>query len=194
MRSIASSRIACWRFTARPAACSATAAERRGPGGKVADLDDEILELCAPLWALDLPPLEEGPENDYRLLVNEVMRLMLDKQLFTFVTAKPVAQPNGTSQPVAGTNNEAERTLRTPAQARDTGRTNKTTVGARRQTIIVSVLESLRLYLTTFTLTSIVAEMDRWQGAGQSCFRTMLNKLKLPAARPVAPRQTPAMP
>jgi transposase len=152
-----------------------------GRSAKVAALDDEILELCAPQWALDLPPLEEGPENDYRLLVNEVMRLMLDKQLFTFVTAKAVVQPNGASQPVAGTNNEAERTLRTPAQARDTGRANKSTVGARRQTILVSVLESLRVYLKTFTLNSIMAEMKRWQRAGQSCFRTMLNKLKLPA-------------
>lgn len=40
----------------------------------MAGLDDEILELCAPLWVLELPPLAEGPENDYRLLVNEVMR------------------------------------------------------------------------------------------------------------------------
>src|SRR5439155_20818621 len=44
-----------------------------GRAAKVAALDDEILELCAPLWALGLPPLEEGPANDYRLLVNEVM-------------------------------------------------------------------------------------------------------------------------
>ena len=87
-----------------------------GRAGKVAGLDDAILELCAPLWVLELPPLEEGPENDYRLLVNEVMRLMLDKQLFTFVTAEPAAQPNGASQPVAGTNNEAERTLRSAAK------------------------------------------------------------------------------
>jgi transposase len=152
-----------------------------GRARKVAALDDEILELCGPLWALDLPPLEEGPDNDYRLLVNEVMRLMLDRQLFTFVTAPPVTQPNGTSQPVSGTNNEAERTLRNPAQARDTGRTNKTTVGARRQTIIVSVLESLRLYLTTFTLASIIAEIHTWLQAGQSCFRQLLQKLKLQA-------------
>ena len=133
------------------------------------------------VWALELPPLEEGPENDYRLLVNEVMRLMLDKQLFTFVTAEPATQPNGASQPVAGTNNEAERTLRNPAEARKTGRTNKTPVGARRQTIIVSVLESLRLYLPTFTLASVIAEIDRWWQAGQSCFTKLLRKLKLKA-------------
>ena len=52
------------------------------------------------------------------------MRLMLSQQLFTFVTAPPVELPTGETVPVAGTNNEAERTLRNPAQARDTGRTN----------------------------------------------------------------------
>jgi transposase len=150
-----------------------------GRAGKVAALDDEILELCAPLWVLELPPLEDGPENDYRLLVNEVMRLMLAKQLFTFVTAEPAVQPNGVSQPVAGTNNEAERTLRGPAAARKTGRTNKTVVGARRQTVLVSVLESLRLYLPKFTLASVMEEINRWQQAGYSCFTKLLKKMKL---------------
>jgi transposase len=150
-----------------------------GRVGKVADLDDAILELCAPLWVLELPPLEDGPENDYRLLVNEVMRLMLEKQLFTFVTTESATQPNGVNQPVAGTNNEAERTLRGPAEARKTGRTSKTLVGARRQTIIVSVLESLRLYLPTFTLASVLAEINRWSQAGQSCFTKLLKKMKL---------------
>ncbi len=88
-------------------------------------------------------------------------------------------QPNGTCQPVAGTNNEVERTLRTPAAARDTGRANKTPVGARRQTIIVSVLESLRVYLKTFTLANVIAEIERWRHAGESCFSKLLRKLKL---------------
>jgi transposase len=152
-----------------------------GRVAKVVGLDKEILALCLPQWILGLPPLADGPENDYRLLVNELMRLMLDKQLFSFVTAEPATQPNGVSQPVAGTNNEAERTLRNPAAARKTGRTSKTLVGARRQTIIVSVLESLRLYLPTFTLATVLAEIDRWQQAGQSCFSKLLNKLKLQA-------------
>ena len=145
---------------------------------KVADLDDEIFELCAPLWLAELPPCE-GPDNDYRLLVNELMRLMLAQQLFTFVTAKPATQPNGATPPVGGTNNEAERTLRNPATARQTGRTNKTMAGARRQTILTSVLESLRLYLPTFTLSSVIAEIDRWIEQGRSCFAALLNKLKL---------------
>ncbi len=111
---------------------------------KVAALDDEILDLCGAVWVAELPPLE-GVENDYRLLANEIMRLMLARQLFTFVTTPSAPQPNGDSKPAGGTNNEAERTLRNPAQARQTGRTNKTIMGARRQTIMVSVLESLRL-------------------------------------------------
>jgi hypothetical protein len=159
---------------------------------KVAALDDEILELCAGMWVLELPPLAESPENNYRLLCNEIMRLMLNRQLFAFVTAEPVTQPNGVSQPVSGTNNEAERTLRGPAQARDTGRTNKTAVGARRQTIIVSVLESLRLYLTTFTLASVTAEIERWWHAGQSCFSRLLNKMKIAPPAP-ATASTPSL-
>jgi transposase len=145
---------------------------------KVADLDDEILELCGPLWVAELPPLE-GPANDYRLLANEIMRLMLAQQLFTFVTAAPATQPNGATPPLGATNNEAERTLRNPATARKTGRTNKTMAGARRQTILTSVLESLRLYLPTFTLSSVLAEIDGWIEKGRSCFTALLNKLKI---------------
>ena len=150
-----------------------------GRARKVAALDDEIFELCAGLWSLELPPLEEGPENDYRLLVNEVMRLMLAQQLFTFVTAEPVTKPNGQSEPVAGTNNESERVLRNPAGARDAGRTSKTVFGARRRTIIVSVLESLRLYLKIFTLANVIAEVQSWVDKGRSCFTKLLQKLKL---------------
>ena len=150
-----------------------------GRARKVAALREEIFARCAPLWLANLPALE-GLANDYRLLVNEVMRLLLERELFTFVTAKPVEQPNGATQLVGGTNNEAERTLRGPAQARKTGRTSKTIAGARRQTILTSVLESLRLYLTSFTLSSVIEEMNRWWTAGRSCFDEFLEKLKIP--------------
>jgi transposase len=163
-------------------ACRVQRDGRLGDAGRarhVAALDDEVLDLCAPVWVAELPKLADETEDNYRLLVEEVMRLMLAKELFTFVTAPPVTQPNGISQPVAGTNNEAERTLRGPAQARDTGRTNKTLAGARRQTIVVSVLESLRLYLPCFTLGSVVAEVERWLKTGRSCYQRLLAKLKL---------------
>jgi transposase len=162
-------------------ACQVKRDQRLGAAGrasKVNGLELQIFSLCEAKWRLDLPPLE-GLANDYRLLINEVMRLTLDEQLFKFVTADPVVQPNGAAKPVDGTNNEAERTLRSPGMARRTGRTNKTPAGARRQTILTSVLESLRVYLKTFTLSSVLAETKRWWKSGQSCFTKLLRQLKL---------------
>ena len=95
------------------------------------------------------------------------------------MTSQQTIQPNGKSEPVSGTNNEAERTLRGAAEARKTGRTSKTLVGARRQTILVSVLESLRVYLKKFTLGSVMAEINHWWQAGQSCFSKLLKKMKV---------------
>jgi transposase len=149
-----------------------------GRSEKVTALEDEIFALCGSVKFAGPSELDELA-HDHRLLVAEVFRLMMAKQLFTFVTAKPVQQPNGSTKPVAGTNNEAERTLRNPAQARDTGRTNKTSNGARRQSILTSVLESLRVYLPTYTLGSVVEELKRWAATGLSCFERLLKKLKL---------------
>ena len=162
-------------------ACRVQRDGRLGDAGrarKVKDLEEKIYALCGPMWLANLPP-QEGLANDFRLLVKELMRLMLAEELFTFVTAKPVKQPNGETKPVGATNNEAERTLRQPAEARKTGRTNKTLGGARRQTVLVSVLESLRLYLQTFTLSSVLAEIEQWTKAGKSCFTRLFEKLKL---------------
>ena len=142
-------------------------------------LDDEILELCGPVWFAELEPLE-GTDNDYRLLANELMRLMLARQLFAFVTAAAIETPAGATVPVAGTNNEAERALRGAAEARKTGRTSKTLRGVRHRTIVVSVLESLRQQLSTFTLSSVIDEILRWSDAGRSCFARLLTKLQLP--------------
>lgn len=151
-----------------------------GRAAKVAELDDELLELCAPVWLLELPPLKEGPANDYRLLCNELMKLMLAQQLFVFVTAPAVEDPQGQSRPVAGTNNEAERSLRGAATDRKTGRTSKTAQGARRRTVIVSVLESLRPYLPSFTLSHVIDEIQQWQPIGESIFERLRRQLNLP--------------
>ena len=170
------------------AACRVQSDRRLGDAGrtkKVAAMDDEIVELCGPVWFADLPP-SDGPADDFRLLINELMRLMLRQQLFTFVTAAPVATPQGEVVPVAGTNNESERALRSPAMSRNTGRTSKTLRGARRQTILHSVLESIRQQLPEFTLRTVVAEITRWSHKGRSCFRELAESLGLkPPQRPV---------
>jgi transposase len=163
------------------AACRVQRDKRLSDAGrtrKVTELDDEILDLCGGVWMAELPK-GEGAEDDFRLLCSELMRLMLNRQLFTFVTAAPVTTPQGATQPVAGTNNEAERTLRGAATARKTCRTNKTPAGTRRQTIIVSVLESLRNHLASFTLTTVIDEITRWIQTGRSCFAEFAEKLGL---------------
>ena len=130
-----------------------------GRAGKVTELDDELVQLCGPRWSDDSPAADDL-EDDYRRLVNEVMRLMVRQELFVFVRESAVD----------GTNNEAERTLRGSSQARKTGRTSKTLRGARRQSIVHSVLESLRIPLPEFTLGSVVTEVLRWSRVGRSCF------------------------
>ena len=182
-------------------ACSIQCDQRfseAGRASKVALLDDEILSLCTEMSVEDRLA-GQGLEHDFGLLLAEVLRLMMKQELFTFVTVPPVVQPNGTRKSVDGTNNEAERTLRFAAQARDTNRTDKTGNGTHRRTIVTSVLESLRLYLPTYTLTSVLEELVRWQAAGCSCFEKLLHtlKLKLPESVPsildqLFPRPTPS--
>jgi transposase len=149
-----------------------------GRAEKTEQLLAELKRLCKPHWDPEAPK-STGAANDFRLLVNEIMRLAERGELFLFVTAEPVTQPNGATKPVSGTNNEAERTLRNPSQARDTGRANKTASGTRRQTVLASVLESLRLYLQKFTLKDVLAEVMKWTTTGISCFRRLVKKLKL---------------
>jgi transposase len=163
------------------AACRVRRDQRLSDAGraeKVTALEAKIARLCAEAL-LEEPPPPETIGHDYSLLVEEIMRLALAGQLFPFVSCPPVAQPNGAEKLIDGTNNESERVLRDPAKARLTGRTNKTAKGARRQTILTTVLESLRLYLKTFTLASVVEEVKSWVAFGQSCFTKLLKKLRL---------------
>ena len=155
--------------------------QRYGADGRqeaVKRLVDRVWELCpaSELGEETHEPTRAGTAHDFGKLVREVFGLLTSEQLFAFVTTESVVQPNGEVKPVDGTNNEAERTLRDPALARKTGRTNKTLRGARRQTILTSVLESLRLYLKEFTFRNVMDEINRWQKTGSSCFSKLLPK------------------
>ena len=140
-----------------------------GRAAKIDELDNMLCDLCGDRFMDETEPSTDL-EGDYRNLVHEVVRLMGESELFTFVT-----HPD-----VDGTNNQAERTLRDPAQARKTGRTSKTTRGARRRTVLTSVLESLRLLLPVFTLSTVVDEVQGWLTAGISRFGLLLQTLDLP--------------
>ena len=109
-------------------------------------------------------------EKDFYNLTHEILRLLREEELFTYVVHPEVS----------GTNNESERSLRGAAQDRRTGRTSKTEQGARRRTIIGSVLDSLRLHLPKPNLQAVQAEIARWYDEGISCFRRMVASLKIP--------------
>jgi hypothetical protein len=55
----------------------------------------------------------------------------------------------------------------------------KTVPGTRRQTVIVSVLESLRQHVSTFMLSSVIEEIRRWCETGRSCFARWVEELGL---------------
>ncbi len=108
----------------------------------------------------------EGTDHEFSNLMHDVVRLMCDEELFTFVL-HPEAP---------GTNNEAERSLRGAAMDRRTGRTSKTIGGARRRTILISVLESLKLHLPQFTPASVQLEIQNWWQTGESLFHRLLRE------------------
>jgi len=151
---------------------------RLGEAGRkhrVAELEGRLCELLLP------HPLETSPEmppheRDFTNLVNELGRLVMAEELFTFVLEPAVE----------ATNNQSERNLRSPAQDRKAGRTNKTAKGAHRRSVIVSVLHSLRANLENFSLTTVLEEAVQWMNEGLSLFAEQWHALQTAQAAEAA--------
>ena len=103
--------------------------------------------------------------DDLRDFLNLQKRMIkyLDS-LFTFVL-HPEVEP---------TNNRAEQGFRKTAKARNNYQTSKTERGARRRSVLASVLTSLRQNLPEFSLETVVAEVRLWRISGQSLFDRQL--------------------
>ena len=138
----------------------------KGREHKVAEFEGWLSDLCRPHWRQTTPEMPL-PEREFVNLVEELTQRLFDEELFTFVLY-PEVDP---------TNNLAERLQRSPAKDRDAGRTNKTASGARRRSVITSVLESLRVNLSPFTLRSVVEEAARWMREGISLFQQQLQAI-----------------
>jgi transposase len=149
-----------------------------GRHNAVIDLQNRLYDLIEPECEKHMDKKYEGALEEYRLLIFELLRLNADDELFNFVLTASVVSPNGNTVSAAGTNNEAERTLRNPAKARQSDQASKSARGAKRRTVIVSVFESLRCYLKTFTLKSLTNEILSWQANGISCFERQLQSMK----------------
>jgi hypothetical protein len=135
---------------------------------KVKELNQAIRNLCRTRYQ-DKSTSDDEVEEDFRRLANEIMRLMLVDELFTFVT----------TEGVDGNNNASERQLRDDAMARKTGRTSKTPQGAKRRSIISSVLQSIGKQLESFTLERVILEIKAWMHRGRSNFREQVDELGL---------------
>jgi transposase len=146
------------------------AADRRlGDAGRerrVSELEGRLSALCQPYMREPTPDMKP-PEHDFTNLVNELVRMMLDEELFTFVLVEGV-EP---------TNNCSERQVRDSVLDRKAGRTNKTPAGAHRRSVIVSVLESLRASLEQFTFASVLEEVTSWMREGKSLFAKQWQKI-----------------
>ena len=133
----------------------------QGRKQRLIDLDCRLGALCRPVVdAATANPNGKPHEGDFANLAEELIRLSLAEELFTFVLV-PGVEP---------TNNLSERLLRGSAQDRKAGRTNKTAAGAHRRSVIVSVLESLRVNLQVFNLATVLEEVGRWMKEGISLF------------------------
>lgn len=103
--------------------------------------------------------------DDLRDFLNLQKRLRkYEEHLFTFVL-HPEVDP---------TNNRAEQGLRKTAKARNNYQTSKTADGAKRRSVIASVLTSLQRNLPVFSLETVIEEASRWRAEGISLFEQQL--------------------
>jgi hypothetical protein len=142
----------------------------------VTQLQNRITSLCnlreetiitAKAAAKSEPAIEQTAEHVATFIL--LQRELADNVdcLFVFVE-HPEVEP---------TNNRSERNVRREAEIRKGARTSKTKRGAKRRGTIVTVLASLQTRISNFTLSNVLAEIDRWLEAGSSQFQQELQAI-----------------
>ncbi len=157
--------------TASPARCPA---ERRprGEGGRVARPTPHTLH--APRRT-DRSGSDPPQVADFIRLQHELM----DNPDCLFVFVEHPA--------VDATNNRSERNARREAEIRNGARTSKTTGGATRRGVILTMLASLATRFNRFTRDNVLSEVTRWWESGLSLFQQELAQLQQPMHRPPSP-------
>jgi len=108
------------------------------------------------------------PDDEQRFVKLQKELVDCIDNLFVFVE-HPQAQ---------ATNNASEQGLRGEAQARHAARTSKTDKGAKRRSVITSVLGSLKRILPEFTLDPVLEEVTRWWKEDVSFFQRQAGESK----------------
>jgi len=94
----------------------------------------------------------------------------------------------GLNPEVEPTNNRSERNVRREAEIRKGVRTSKTVRGAKRRGTIVTVLARLQTRISNFTLSNVLAEIERWLETGRSLFQEELQAIHTDLPSPAAAR------
>lgn len=140
---------------------------RAGREQRVIQLEDKLGAICTRCNE-ELPDDVAPDVRDFINLQNELMRCMVEETLFTFVLIPEVE----------ATNNRSERTARGPAETKHAGRTSKTDRGARRRSVVTSVLASTLQNVAHPTLAAVVDEVVRWRKSGMSLFHRQLQAIR----------------
>jgi len=136
----------------------------------VKKLQSRIRMICH-RYGETLDDAASADDGKFVLLQNELVDNT--EKLFVFVL-HPEVEP---------TNNRSERQARPEAMARKAARTSKTERGAKRRSVIMSVLASLSKRIERFTLGNVLTEIKRWLETGLSVFQEDLANLH-PAVGP----------
>jgi transposase len=149
-----------------------------GRAAKVELLLDRIRQLCT-RHGEPIDPDETPPHlADFIRLQNELM----DNPDCLFVFVEHPA--------VEATNNRSERNARREAEIRKGARTSKTTEGAQRRGVILTVLASLATRFERFTLDNLLSEVTRWWETGVSIFEQELAEFHPAKILPILPAET----
>jgi transposase len=133
---------------------------------KVQQLKTQIIELCRLSGQTIDPENSSTQEATFIRLQNELVNGL--ESLFVFVEHPEVE----------ATNNRSERNVRREAEIRKGGRTSKSDNGAKRRSIIMTVLATLNTRFDKFTLDKLLTEVGCWIDVGLSMFQLELINLQ----------------
>jgi hypothetical protein len=140
---------------------------------KVKQLQAKLLALCTRAGeSMDVETLSDH-EATFVRLQNELVNGL--DSLFVFVEHPEVES----------TNNRSERNVRREAEIRKGGRTSKSETGAKRRSILMTVLATLNTRFEKFTLQHLLAEIQRWIERGCSLFQLELTEMEKANPPPV---------
>ncbi len=137
-----------------------------GRNRRVAELESRVWVLCGEWFGQSVP---DGATADERTSINlnlEILRLYDCHELFEFVL-----DPN-----VPPTNNPGEQSFRFVPSERATGRTSKTSSGARRRSVIGSVLKTLSMQWSEFTLEVLLEHVTAVIRSGTTLFERWFDR------------------